>query len=271
MILFDAHVHLPKDDVIDELLNCARSNFSRQAQKACPGEPAAFFLFLAEMKGLEMFTNLHEQAGSVHRTSSGWLMAQTQERESLLLTRDDWPDGRLFLIAGRQLVTAERIEVLALATSAKIADGLPLAETVESVQRQDGLPVLPWGVGKWLGKRGELVEAFVKHAAPDNLFVGDNGGRPSFWPAPRVFDTAGSRGIRLLPGSDSLPLPKEESRVGSYGGLLRGQWTADHPAAAFKQALADRSHPIVPFGRRLGAWRFFMAQAALRRLKRIRQ
>lgn len=269
MICFDAHVHIHEISSIDRILESARGNFVRLGPQDAsrPTRPEAFLLLLAETGYSEVFALLKEKAGSGrYTTPEGWHVAPTREAESLRVTRDDWA-GRLFILAGRQMVTAERIEVLALATPVKIEDGLSLDQTVESVRRDEGLAVLPWGVGKWLGKRGKLVEGFIQRAAPEGLFVGDNGGRPFFWPAPRLFRTAAARGIRLLPGSDPLPLSAEATRVGSYGGWIAGEITDSHPAEDLRRLLTEPSRPIVPFGRRMGGRRFLRVQAALRRLK----
>lgn len=268
MISFDAHVHIHETFSLDRLLDCARGNFARLAPSEGDGSrDRQMALLLSEMKETDYFTRLREKAGGAgHTTAGGWHVACTGEAESLRLTRDDW-SGRLFLLAGRQVVSAERIEVLTLATAAKVPDGLSLARTVEAVRGHGGLAVLPWGVGKWLGKRGKMIDDFVQRAAAKGLFVGDNGGRPLFWPAPRLFMTAATRGIRLLPGSDSLPLPAEESRVGGYGGSISGEIRETHPAEDLRRLLIDASSPIVPFGRRMSGWRFLRTQVALRRLK----
>jgi hypothetical protein len=102
-------------------------------------------------------------------------------------------------------------------------------------------------------------------ADPDRLFVGDNGGRPAFWPTPRPFTTAAGRGIRLLPGSDPLPLADEELRVGSYGAMIEGTCSSDQPAEGLRTLLARNSTVITPYGKRPGALRFFRTQIALRR------
>lgn len=267
MICFDAHVHIHTIFSIDGMLDSAVRNFSRHVPQEATGLPGIYSLFLTEGEGCDFFSGLKEKAdNSRYNTPGRWHIAGTQEAESLRVTRDDWT-GRLFILAGRQVVTAEKIEVLALATPAKIADGLSLDETVEAARRHGGLAVLPWGVGKWLGKRGKILDGFVRRAAPDGLFVGDNGGRPLVWPAPRLFGTAAARGIRLLPGSDPLPLAAEESRVGSYGGFLQGEVTDERPAADLRRLLTDRSRPIVPFGGRMGVIRFVQTQMALRRLR----
>lgn len=256
MVFFDAHVHLQKDMILENLLDCARCHFSRQHRVH---EDETYCLLLAEAGDLNSFATL----GNIPLRD--WNLQPTEERESLRASRSDWPGGRLFILAGRQIITAERIEALALATPATIPDGLSLEETVAAAKRQGAIAVLPWGVGKWLGKRGKIVERFVVRAAPEGLFLGDNGGRPSIWPTPRLFATAAARGVRLLPGSDPLPLPGEESRVGSYGGGIAGEIGDAHPARDLKRLLIDPSRPIVPFGGQMGVGRFIRTQVALRR------
>lgn len=264
MIYFDAHVHIQKNHSIDVLFDSARHNFCRKMQQSSPDRPA-FFLLLSEAKNCNYYADLKKEADS-HRfiTPGGWRIAATGEQESLLLSREDWSTGRLFLLAGRQIVTAEKLEVLALATPAIIADHQALHETVEAVRRQKGLAVLPWGAGKWLGKRGKIIERYLETVSAEGLFVGDNGGRPVFWPTPRPFIAAGTRGIKLLPGSDPLPLPEEELRVGSYGGRVEGNCSNDYPAAEFRKLLTTPAQTITPFGRRLGTWQFIRNQLALR-------
>ena len=266
MILFDAHVHIQKNFTLEHLFTAARANFSKQLQEVSPGRPGIFFLLLTEVGNCDCFANLKNQATAARVYSlAGWRIAPTKESESLLAIHDNRPEDRLFLLAGRQIVTAERREVLALATTAKIRDGLSLLETVDTVRHQGGLAVLPWGAGKWLGKRGRLVEEFLKNANPEHLFVGDNGGRPIFWPRPSQFNTAASRSIRLLPGSDPLSLPGEMERIGSYGAMVEGKCSDDYPAESLKGLLTMRGGKITPFGRRLGVVHFFKTQLALRR------
>ena len=265
MIYFDAHVHIQKNFSIDTLFDSARRNFSRQMPQASPDHPDTFFLLLTEAKMADCFADLKKNAATAqHTTPGGWQISATREPESLLLTQEGWPAGRLFLLAGRQIVTEEKLEVLALATPAKIPDKLSLQETVEAVKNHHGLAVLPWGAGKWLGKRGKIIDNFIQTVTPSGVFVGDNGGRPVVWPAPQPFLAADKRGIRLLPGSDPLPLPQEELRTGSYGGCIQGNCSNNHPAADLRSLLTNESVNIVPFGKRMSALQFLKTQIALR-------
>lgn len=155
-----------------------------------------------------------------------------------------------FLIAGRQIVTAERLEVLALGMDAAVPDRLPAREALAAVRAQGAVPVLPWAPGKWFGARGRLVEQLILEAAPEALLVGDTTLRPALWPLPRLMKLAVGRGLRILPGSDPLPVPGEERIIGSYGGAGSAAFDAQRPVTSLRALLATRGIPFRPTGRR---------------------
>src|SRR4030095_13902120 len=101
-------------------------------------------VLLAEMPGERVLA----VAG---RGYSAWRGCDAREPSSLVLGH------RLLVIAGHQIVTSERIEVLAIACIENIADGLTLDATITAVRDAGAIPVLPWGVGKGSGERGRFV------------------------------------------------------------------------------------------------------------------
>ncbi len=268
MIYFDAHVHIQERFNLNQFLLCALDNFDRPRVATSPQSSGTYFLLLTEAKSLDFFSLLAQQARQkTGLLPAAWQVMTTGEEESLLLKHPSRSAARMFVIAGWQLVTRERLEVLALASPAKIDDGKPLADTVDAVRNSGGLAVLPWGAGKWLGARGRIVADFLQSASPDSLFVGDNGGRPKFWPRPALFDLAARRNIRLLPGSDPLPLSGEECRVGTYGAMVDGDCSDANPASDLKGLLLDSKRLINTFGQRQGVWQFFRTQLGLRLAK----
>ena len=268
MIYLDAHVHIQERFNLDQFLLCALDNFDRQRVATAPQSSSTYSLLLTEAKSLDFFSLLACQARQLTGLlPAAWQVRTTAEEESLLLKHEFRPATRMFVIAGRQLVTREKLEVLALASLAKIGDGKALVDTIDEVRNRGGLAVLPWGAGKWLGKRGGIISDFLQSASPDSLFVGDNGGRPEFWPRPALFDLAARRGIRLLPGSDPLPLKGEECRPGTYGAMVDGACSDETPASDLKRLLLDSNKMINPFGQRQGAWQFFRTQLGLRLAK----
>ncbi len=265
MIYFDSHVHIQDLFSLDVFFTKSLENFSKQITQPRVNCVADFFLLLTESKTHDYFSLLQKEA--TQRTdilSQSWQIKATMEEESLLFCHREWPDVRLYVVAGRQIVTAERLEVLALGTTGKFDDGTPLLQTIDQVHQKQGLAVLPWGAGKWLGRRGGIIKDLIENTPPEKLFVGDNGGRPVFWPVPAPFVLAAKRGIRLLPGSDPLPLAEEVQRVGSFGGFVPGECTVETPFNDLKTVLTDQNVQITPFGRKQGAVRFFKTQIALR-------
>jgi hypothetical protein len=173
-------------------------------------------------------------------------------------------DCSLHIVAGRQIVTAERIEVHALAMRQTIADGQTLRATLEEVRASDALVVLPWGVGKWLGRRGRLV-AEALAADLGTVWLSDNGGRPWFW-RDALLARAPAAGRPVLRGSDPLPLPGEERRVGSFGCWLRGSVAT--AAALIARIRSSTPADLHPYGNSESLARFLRNQSALRLRRR---
>jgi len=189
----------------------------------------------------------------------------TEEDESLRIQKMD--GASLFLISGRQIVTAERLEVLALSTVSEIPDGLPLEETVAEVEKNGALPVIPWGFGKWIGRRGRILKRFMEEVSRPSFFLGDNGGRPAFLPEPALFPFGRERGIRILPGSDPLPYPSETDRAGSFGFALRVPLDPGRPSHGIRTSLADHATCPEPYGRLETPFRFLRNQVAMQMMK----
>src|SRR5690606_9902142 len=100
--------------------------------------------------------------------------------------------------------------------------GLPVADIVERIRAAGGLAILAWGAGKWLGDRGRVVDDVIaRESGRTDVMLADNGGRPRLWPRVPQFETAAEHGLRVLAGTDPLPLRGEERRIGSYGVRVR--------------------------------------------------
>lgn len=163
------------------------------------------------------------------------------------------PDHRdVWILAGRQFVSAERIEVCALFSDAPIADGQPAREIVRAILAAGGLAALNWSPGKWLFRRGRLVRALAAEFPPDQLLLIDSSLRPCGWPAPHLFARARAQGRAVLAGSDPLPAAGEEILAGSYRCSFAIPWPADlaRIVAPLKAALTSGSLAIELAGRR---------------------
>jgi len=179
---------------------------------------------------------------------NGWSVRPTAEDESVRVSRAG--ETTFVIVAGTQIVTRERLEVLALGSRAEFGSGLSLSEAVSAVAASGAIPVIPWGFGKWWFARGRLVDALLRAPAMPRFFLGDNGGRLQLAPAPRLFHRAAERGVAVLPGSDPLPFPNQVRKVGGYGFRLSGDFTTERPAASVKRILAGLDRSPEAFGRR---------------------
>ena len=178
------------------------------------------------------------------------------------------PDHRdLWILAGRQIVSAERIEACALFSDDPIADGRPARDIIRAILANGGLPALDWAPGKWLFGRGRLVRALVREFPPAQLALVDTSLRFLGWPAPRLYAAARRQGRAVLAGSDPLPFAGEEDLAGSYHCTftLPGLDDSARLVAPLKAALAAGGLDVARGGRRAGP------RAVFRRLRRHAQ
>ena len=273
MILVDAHVHIYDCFDLQHFLDSAVKNFKAEAARWDQEDDFTALLLLTETAKENWFHRLAGYAGS--RSGNGtksignWTFHRTNENCSLCARRRD--DQGLFLIAGRQVVTAENLEVLALATAQTFTDGSPMVELIEAVKESGGIPVIPWGFGKWMGRRGVHLTNLLETVKDPNFFLGDNGNRPSFWPRPSHFRLAETIGIRILPGTDPLPFPSECRRPGSFGFSVPESIVPEHPARDLKRIVPDPTKRFQAYGHLEHPWRFFRNQLAMQIIKHLRK
>jgi hypothetical protein len=262
MVLVDGHVHIHDCFSVPRLFDAAAANFAAAA-RALRSRAYDAVLCLAESDKEHFVEGVRtRRLGRVWRGRHGfWEVEPSSEPETFVVRCGS---TRLRVIAGRQLVTRERLEVLALGTTAPLRDGEPMEATLSAVRNAGAAAVLPWGVGKWLGSRGAVVARVLADPGWRDVFLGDNGNRPAVGPEPAQFTAARRHGRGVLPGSDPLPLPGEESRVGGYGFAVEAALDPLRPAAALLAALRSGAS-VAAFGRRERLIRFVGNQLALRR------
>lgn len=236
-IAVDTHLHIyPRHDP-GRALGALRTGLSAaraDVNVAC----------FTEGRDCRFFEGLRSGAGSL---PDGWTMRGGDGLSALLVG----PGGfGVWLCAGRQIVTSERVEVLALVTDGDFRDGRPAAETVEAVVASGGLPVLAWAPGKWFFRRGRVVERLLAGFGPDKLALGDSSLRPTLWPTPRIMARARKGGVRVVAGSDPLPVAGDERWAGAYFTLFDGAFDPQRPAASLLKLL--KSGRITGFGGRRG-------------------
>jgi SAM-dependent methyltransferase len=265
LTLVDAHVHVHPCSDVARLLDSALRNFGTEAVLRDAGAWQGVLL-LTEMKEADWFGTVRAAPDGVD--AGGW---RVRPHPTDPLALEATVSGRrLLIVAGRQVVTLEGIEVLTLATLARVPDGLPLGETIKSAMAAGSLVVLPWAVGKWLGRRGRLVDHALLHD-PGKPFAGDNGGRPTFWPRPAALVREATRNRPVFGGSDPLPLAGDESRAGSFGFAVRGAFEGDQPALQLREFLkAASARDVSSFGILQEPGRFLRNQVGLRMARKPR-
>lgn len=203
-LVVDCHVHLYSRHDEGLLFDAALKNLGKLA----PGADRA--IILAEREGTDRFGDLL----SGKDIPAGYAFEPVDECSGLI--RSTHKQDELLVVAGRQIATLERLEVLTLCSRIKIPDGLSFWETLRRADDSSALRTLTWAPGKWLGERGKLILEAIRSETCRPMFLCDTTLRPWGWPRPKVFSFGGKLGIPVLAGSDPLPMAGEELQVGRF-------------------------------------------------------
>lgn len=248
-IIADIHVHVrPAHDAGRLLAGAARR---LRGLAAAAGHPDATpVLCLTECAGARVF----EQWLS-NELPAGWTRREVSaDGLALSMTGPDTPS--LWIVAGRQCATSERMEVHALGCRAALSDGMTAEQTIEAALSAGARPVMAWAVGKWMFRREERLNALMDRFSASQLALADSSMRPIGWPTPAQFRRASREGRPILAGSDPLPPKGEEEVCGTFATLIPNA-TPDpaRPAAGIVEALCSSSQQIT-VGRRNCPMRF---------------
>jgi hypothetical protein len=178
-------------------------------------------------------------------------------------------ENNIILVAGQQIVTAENLEVLALGTRNRFEYGKNISNTIDEVKKAGAIPVVPWGVGKWIGKREQVVKKLINMRT--DFFLGDNGNRPAFWNKPSIFKLAGLKGIYNLPGSDPLNFVSEITKPGSFGFYFNEKIDHVYPVRDLKQKILENKSQFNTYGKLESPLKFFRNQINIQINKKLRK
>lgn len=160
----------------------------------------------------------------------------------------------LYIVAGRQIITRERIEILALMTDTIMDDNQPARDVIAEVRAGRGIPVLGWAPGKWFFARKKVIEAILEENEPGTLLIGDTTLRPVGWPMPVLMNKAVRKGFTLVAGSDPLPFPGEEAMAGRYASRLAATLDPGNPLASIRTLLTTPGYVPSHAGKRGNPW-----------------
>jgi hypothetical protein len=260
--LVDTHVHIHDCFDLATFLSRAARNFAAAAADAAVESDYAAVMCLTETSRADVFGRLAAMAGTDRMPGDhGWTIGATSEPESVTACHPEL--GRLHLVAGKQIVVAERLEVLALGCMRPWPDGLPAADVIDELTSQRGIAVLPWGFGKWLGNRGQIVRDLIEAHRSEYLFLGDNSGRPILFAEPSEFELGRRLGMRVLPGTDPLPFASESGRAGSFGCIVEAPVGNATPWSDVRRHIVTPATAIRRYGRLESPFRFVRNQVAM--------
>lgn len=255
----DAHVHFHQRKLVGRTLDAALANL-RAVTGRSQGLVGALLLTQASCE------KVFEELESEHSVDRWTLRPAAQEVETLIARKDG---AELAIVCGRQIRAEAGLEVLALGTRQHFPDGQSLAATVRSVQEAGAVSVLPWGFGKWMGRRGRLIESTLAASGVRELFVGDNGSRLAAVATPTLIRRCEQQGFRVLPGTDPFPFGDDYRRVGAFGFVAELSGMADAPWAGLREWLMHLDRSPEPFGRACGTCRFLFNQLGIQIYNRL--
>ncbi len=266
-ILIDTHLHIYDCYDIIRFFKEANRNFSYYNKNLKFAEKYVGILFLTESDGFNYFDKLQENSNNIIQDleNEGFFIKESDEKCSLVFETAD--SNLIVIIAGQQIITKEKLEVLSLGTQQKIEYSLSLEETVKRINNIDAIPVLPWGFGKWLGKRSEVINSFIQKNHGNKFFLGDNSGRLALLKVPAQFKFSDQNKKIVLRGSDPLPIKSQEKKAGSFGFYFVSEIDLSNPFRDVKKMIYSLENEPDNYGKLENIFDFFKNQIMLRLTK----
>jgi hypothetical protein len=267
MIIIDAHIHIHDCFNLGKFFDFAETNFKQQAKKINSNSFSGV-LCLTEISGVDVFNKLRNIAGKKENIGS-WNVGFTKEENSLALTKDNFT---IFIIAGRQIVTEKKLEVLAIGLKKDFQDGKPAEEVIKHVVEFGAIPIIPWGFGKWFSPRKQILEKIVLQKKSYPIFLGDNGNRPWIFKKSKLIKLAfENNNILDLPGSDPLPFNREVKKPGSFGFYIEDVINQDKPFDNIYKIITTTKKQFKTYGKLESLFYFVKNQVAMQLVKRNRK
>ena len=268
-LAIDGHVHLYSVFDLKTAVESGRSNLlSNASKKSKRGNKTVPVWLLVERSDADFFEKLINNPGKYE--ADGFRFVKGKDDLTIEVRKDE--EIVLYIFAGRQLVTAENLEVLSLISNLNIGDKeKPLDEVIQAVKDSGGIPTLNWAPGKWFFNRGKVIARQIRERENKEIFFGETTLRNTLWPKPALMRQAEQKGFRVIAGSDPLPFSGEEKRIGSFGFVLDGVFDPAKPAESVRKALAKSQPPLNLLGKRNNVFTFAVRQYKIMAEKKTRE
>lgn len=254
LILIDTHSHFHNKFEADIFFNCAWNNFARvfmdKGSDKNPGN-GVFILLLLFQSGVNISKRLTEILINSHE----WQI-QGETGDSFFKLESN--QGKvLFIAGGYQLISREKIELLQLFPVEFASENIPAAEMADSLIKNDQIVIIPWGFGKWTGKRGKIVKKIFENK---QVLAADTLNRGTLWPYPKLLKFAQARNHNILIGTDPLPLKSEVHKTGLSGIYLFDEFDFENPAAYLKKIFKKKPPVYKIYSKNISMFRFIFVQ-----------
>ncbi|MFB0566637.1 MAG: hypothetical protein ACETWK_13300 [Candidatus Aminicenantaceae bacterium] len=280
MLLVDGHVHIYPFYNLQHALQNGINNLRLASKKSSAfylkrKENNSGFVFsiwlLAERADCNFFEDTVKSAGKIG--NHAFKLFFDDKKETIIVEKAG--KSVLYILPGRQIVTKEGLEILALASKLFLKDRENSSDDViKNVIDSDGIAAINWAPGKWFFSRGKVVKRLLEEQSPENLLICDTSLRTSLWPTPRLMAQARRQGFKVIAGSDPLPFCGEEKYLGSYGFYVNGEFNLQRPADSIRSLLRKPGIITSLIGKRNGIATFCRRQykilAAQRSKKRLK-
>ena len=243
-LVLDGHVHIYPFYDLNKAVQAGIGHLTAAYRKGGESGAVIPIWLLSERSDCRFFEKTAESL-----QSGEFVIEKTGEEESLAVKRNG--DTVLYIVAGRQLVSSDSLEVISIASTCFLEDRkADTAGVIDYVNEHGGVPVLNWAPGKWFFKRGEIVDSLLEKYDPEKLLFGDTSLRTRLWRTPALMKKAIDSGYKVIAGSDPLPLKDEEEQIGRYGFTMSGEFDTSLPAASIRNMLRDSAVQIDRIGER---------------------
>lgn len=216
-LVIDTHVHFYPHFDLDDFLHQTYQNLDLAFKKQFPIRESVKVIYLMNSSifaGYDFFLHLARI-----EMLCEWEISLLSDQKTLVAKHRE--TGRhLWICPAFQYTHVNGLELLALGLGQLPSTQMTLSELAFEILSLGGIPVLPYGFGKWSGSRLKIVRHMIEDFKDTSFCVGDSPARCFPFDNGTLFSRITSDRVRVFPGSDPLPLDGEEKYSGTCGIII---------------------------------------------------